>query len=87
MCVALTMIGKDEDFPDELESDDDISNGEDKIQMKFSYQVAWVIIKPSRSGHIVKINCGGKSQKYLSRERGIQHSIHSEKIKPKLYFG
>ena len=72
MCVALTIIGKDEDFPDEFETDDDISNGKDEMQMKFSYQVAWVIIKPSRSGHIVKINCGGKSQKYLSRERGIQ---------------
>ena len=73
MCVVLTMIGKDEDFPDEFETDDELlSNGKDEMQMKFSYQVAWVIIKPSRSGHIVKINCGGKSQKYLSRERGIQ---------------
>ena len=73
MCVVFTMIGKDEDFPDEFKTDDElISNGKDEMQMKFSYQVAWVIIKPSRSGHIVKINCGGKSQKYLSRERGIQ---------------
>ena len=66
------MIGKYEDFPDELETDADISNRKEEMKMKFSYQVAWVIIKPSRSGHIVKINCGGKSQKYLSRERGIQ---------------
>ena len=73
MCVALTMIEKEEDFHDELEADADLSHGKNKMQMKFSYQVAWVMIKPSRSGHIVKINCGGKSQKYLSRKGGIQH--------------
>ena len=74
MCVALTMIGEEEDFHDELEADADSSHGKNEMQMKFSYQVAWVMVKPSRSGHIVKINCGGKSKKYLSRNGGIQHS-------------
>ena len=74
MCVALTMIGEEEDFHDELEADADLSHGKNEMQMKFSYQVAWVMVKPSRYGHIVKINCGGKSKKYLSRNGGIQHS-------------
>ena len=92
------MIGEEEDFHDELEADADfLSHGKNEMQMRFSYQVAWVMIKPSRVGHIVKINCGGKSQRYLSRKRGIQHSrykiVHPQNmnvvktlnIKPKLY--
>ena len=98
MCVALTMIGEEEDFHDQLEADADFSHGKNEIQMRFSYQqFAWVMIKPSRVGHIVKINCGGKSQRYLSRKGGIQHSrykmVHPQNmnvvqtlnIKPKLY--
>ena len=79
MCVALTMIGEDEDITEESNTNEDTSDDKDEPQKKFSYQAAWVIIKPSRSGHIVKINCRGKSQTYLSRETGANNSNTASK--------
>ena len=70
MCVALTMIGENGDINEEMNTNDDTSDEKDEPYNKFSYKVARVIIKPSRTGHIIKINCGRKSQIYLSRERG-----------------
>ena len=67
------MIGEDENINEESKTIEDTSDEKDDPQKKFSYQVAWVVIKPSRSGHIVKINCRGKSQTYLSRERGTNN--------------
>ena len=79
MCVALTMIGEDEDINEESNTNEDTSDEKDEPQKKFSYQAAWVIIKPGRSGHIVKINCRGKSQTYLSRETGANNSNTASK--------
>ena len=73
MCVALTMIGEDEEINEKSYTNEGTSDDKDVSQKKFSYQVAWVFIKPSRSGHIVKINCREKSQTYLSRETGAKH--------------
>ena len=73
MCVALTMIGEDEDINEESKTKEDTNDKMDEPQNKFSYQVAWVVVKPSRSGHIIKINCRGKSQTYFSRETGANN--------------
>ena len=72
MCVALTLIGEDEDINEDSKTFKETSDEMNEPQKKFSYQVAWVVIKPSRSGHIIKINCRGKSQSYLSRETGAK---------------
>ena len=79
MCVALTMIGEDEDITEESNTNEDTSDDKDEPQKKFSYHAAWVVIKPSRAGHIVKINCRGKSQTYLSRETGATNSNAASK--------
>ena len=68
------MIGENEDINEEIYTKYDASDEKDEPHNKFSYKVARVIIKPSRTGHIVKINCGRKSQMYLSRERGTSKS-------------
>ena len=79
MCIALTLIGEDEDFNEKSKTNDDTSDEKNKPQNKFSYQVAWIVVKPSRSGHIVKINCRGKSQTYLSRETGSNNENAASK--------
>ena len=64
------MIGENGDINEKIYTNADTIDEKDEPHNKFSYKVARVIIKPSRTGHIVKINCGRKSQIYLSRERG-----------------
>ena len=45
-------------------------------ELAFSHQVAWVVAKPSRSGHIVTLSCSGRSHTWLSRDDGEQMSAY-----------
>ena len=61
-----------------IEAADDLGDNTDKEpeleqMMKFSTQVAWVVAKPSKNGHILKIICSNREEVWLS------HDIHSEK--------
>ena len=42
-------------------------------EMKFSYQVAWVVAVPSKNGHIVNLSCSQRQETMLSQ--------HTQKIK------
>ena len=58
-CVALSMVGLDGDINIELPV------GKLPSLDKFSYQVAWTLVKRSKSGLIVRISCGERSHIWL----------------------
>ena len=37
-------------------------------EMKFSYQVAWVVAVPSKNGHIVNLSCSQRQETMLSQD-------------------
>ena len=37
-------------------------------QMNFSYQVAWVVAKPSKNGHIVSLSCSQREETMFSKD-------------------
>lgn len=41
-------------------------------ELAFSHQAAWVVARPSLSGHIVTITCSGRSLTWLSGDQGEQ---------------
>ena len=36
-------------------------------EMKFSYQVAWVVARPSKNGHIISLSCSNREEVMLSK--------------------
>ena len=62
-CVALMLLS--ETGPREPEPD-----VPDPPELAFSHQAAWVVARPSRSGHIVTLSCSGRSHTWLSRDDG-----------------
>ena len=58
-CVGLSMIGIDEDI------NMDLPVGKVLPSDKFSYQVAWTLVKKSKSGLLVRISCSKKSYTWL----------------------
>ena len=37
-------------------------------EIKFSYQVAWVVARPSKHGHIVSLSCSQREEVMLRKE-------------------
>ena len=37
-------------------------------EIKFSYQVAWVVARPSKHGHIVSLSCSQREETMLSKD-------------------
>ena len=58
-CVGLSMLGVDEDINMELPV------GKLPSVDKFSYQVAWTLVKKSKSGLIVRMTCSNRSHSWL----------------------
>ena len=36
-------------------------------EMKFSYQVAWVVARPSKNGHIISLSCSNREEVMFSK--------------------
>ena len=62
-CVALMLMSE----AGALEPEPDVP---DPPELAFSHKAAWVVARPSRSGHIVTLSCSGRSRTWLSRDDG-----------------
>ena len=58
-CIAMKLVKDDEDINHDLEPEGQIS------EPKFSLQTAWVWVRFSTHGHIVRIRCSNRSTTWL----------------------
>ena len=66
-CVALMVVTE----PGAREPESDVREPPEP-ELAFSHQAAWVVARPSLSGHIVTITCSGRSLTWLSGDQGEQ---------------
>ena len=64
-CVALMVVTE----PGPRGPESDVREAPEP-ELAFSHQAAWVVARPSLSGHIVTISCSGRSHTWLSLDHG-----------------
>ena len=64
-CVAMLALGQDEDINTDPEPETEPTD-----EHKFSLQVAWVNVKPSSAGHIIRVKCKNRQQTWLDSDKG-----------------
>ena len=64
-----------EEAPEDIKIDPEAET-EEVEEHKFSLQVAWVNIKPSSAGHIVRVKCKNRQQTWLESDKGKNSNVN-----------
>ena len=64
--MAMLLLGPGQDV--RVKPDED---PKPEQEMKFSYQVAWVVARPSKNGHIISLSCSNREEIMLSEATQI----------------
>ena len=83
----MLLLGPGQDI--RVKPDEDLKSEQ---EMKFSYQVAWVVARPSKNGHIISLSCSKREDVMLSKttqkmdfQRKIFEGTYKKSIQTLLY--